>query len=552
MKINRDGIGILLVASLLVAPYALIGYGGHDFQQHAPSWMELRDLWQAGQFRAGWAPRANFNLGDPRFCFYPPVSFAIGAGLSLFLPFRLVPTAFVWLAFVVSGLSMYWASKDFLAPEDRIKASWLYMVSPYLTTTAIVRFAAAELWTLTWLPLVFLYFYRSIWLKESRSTILLACTLGLTWITNVPAAIVLLYVLLVVAAIIAVRQRSIRPVISSLLAELLAGALAAFYLAPTWLEQAWIHKDAVLRDSYTHYFISLSFSHLPMRGFFLTLWLFACVAVGLMTLYAWTGRSNLREDTASQTWLTFTFVAFIFQLPVAVLLWKYLPQLRFVDFPYRFSAPVGAMLPLMLLSRATPKTLRLPSYILLALIALLPFREYRLNKAVLVNLSDLVRQWQQHGYRAWPEFVPAGATRPTRPVDFAPASVMETGSGSNCDVALESPKTGERILRTRSTAPCQVRLAMYFYPYWKATDDSGNVLTMAKDSYGLLLINVPAGQHTVRLRFNAKSVARTSSLVVSFVSLLIVGTVLILGRNHSSFRLVGQVNRSVDQVSVVK
>jgi heme exporter protein D len=529
VKLDKAVLGIVLLALLPVVPQAVFGYGGHDFHLHVSSWMEVRDLWQAGQFRAGWAPRASFTLGDPHLTYYPPVSFAVGAALAMLLPFKLVPAVFVWLSFALSGLAMYYASKEFVAAEDRWKAAVLYMASPYMFTTVLVRFAAAEALTMTWLPLIFLFFHQSVWQRQRRAAMLLGCFLGLTWITNVPASIVLLYVLLPVVFLLAAWQRSIRPVLVLFLAECLAAALAAFYLAPTWLEQGWIHKDSVLRFPYDVYFLFIPVSRMPQLLYGLALWIFTGVSTALVAIYAWAGRANPEEKNQTRTWLAITMASFFFQLPISAFLWRHLPELSFAGFPYRFLAPIGVMLPLMLLARNTPKSWRKLGYVLIALMALLPIREYRANKTALVDFKSLVNQWQQVGYRGLPEFVPAGATRPMEPVQFAPASVVDAASNPGCTVAVQSLQAEQKVLLTDTPMPCQVKVATYFFPYWHAADESGNVLSTSKDAYGLLLITVPTGKHTVQLTFRAASTARTVSLIVSLICLVCVALALIRG-----------------------
>ncbi len=174
LKLDRIVLLLLALALVPIVPQLLFGYGGHDFRQHVPSWMELHDLWAAGQFHAGWAPRANFTLGDLRFSYYPPVSFMIGAALATLLPFKLVPAVYVWITFAGCGLAMYYSSRDFVALADRWEGCRaVHGWGSYLLTTSLVRLAVAEAITLTWLPFVFLYLYRAIWTRDRRATLLL-------------------------------------------------------------------------------------------------------------------------------------------------------------------------------------------------------------------------------------------------------------------------------------------------------------------------------------------------------------------------------------------
>ena len=129
---------------------------------HATLWLALHDAWAAHQWELGWSAAANFGLGEPASCFYPPLSPIIGAALSFLLPFRLVPGVVIWLIFAVSGFSMFRAAAAWLDPRYRLLAALLYMFNPYLLTTLLFRGSIAEAWVQAVLPLAFLLFYRVI------------------------------------------------------------------------------------------------------------------------------------------------------------------------------------------------------------------------------------------------------------------------------------------------------------------------------------------------------------------------------------------------------
>ena len=121
-----------------------------------------------------------------------------------------------------------------------------------------------------------MFFYQTLWLRQWRATLLLACVLALTWVTNVPAAIVLLYSLRIVAVIISADQRSIWPITLFLVSETIAGLLTAFYLLPTWMQQGQINKSGILYD-FREFFVFAPFHSLNDLGpFRLTCWLLGC------------------------------------------------------------------------------------------------------------------------------------------------------------------------------------------------------------------------------------------------------------------------------------
>ncbi|HEY9126872.1 MAG TPA: 6-pyruvoyl-tetrahydropterin synthase-related protein, partial [Acidobacteriaceae bacterium] len=443
MRTTKTVLGILAIALAPVLLQIVFGYGGQGFVLHVPSWLELKALWGLHEWRAGWASEANFGLGDPRFTYYPPVSFVLGAGLATVMPAWIAPAIYTWIVFALSGLGMLFASREFLAREDRWKAALLYMFSPYVLTAMLVRFSAAEALTLGWLPLIAGYFHRAVWRNERRAVMLLGCLLGLTWITDVPASIVLLFVLSTSVCVLAFVRRSVKPLPTILLAEVIAGALAAFYLVPTWIERAWIqgeamHSDAELPDRGDLLFLFTKPRGASIPLFAMGLWLISLAGVTLAILYARRGWKSSENRQTTRTWLVVAGVSLFFELPLAFGLWKHMPAMRLADFPYRFLAPMGAVLPLMLFAESTPRRWRTAGRVVLGLLALIPLWENGAAKGGFTDLRVLGPVWRNMGYRGWPEFVPAGAVAPLKAPQIDPVMVADTTRYPHCSASLES------------------------------------------------------------------------------------------------------------------
>ncbi|MBV9623096.1 MAG: hypothetical protein JOZ14_03860, partial [Acidobacteria bacterium] len=210
-----------LAAFAVVAPFFWLGIpSGHDFEFHFNSWIEVLNHWKQGVLYPHWAVLAHYDYGEARFIFYPPISWTIGAALGALLPWPLVPGAYIVIALVFCGCSMYLLARSRLSRSQALDAAIFYLANPYLLVIVYWRSAMAELLAAAYLPLLLLYLWR---LEENggRALAPLSWLLALGWLTNIPSAVIMNYSLAVIALTIAIRRRSPATLVSAALAVFL-------------------------------------------------------------------------------------------------------------------------------------------------------------------------------------------------------------------------------------------------------------------------------------------------------------------------------------------
>ena len=368
------GLGLLAALPLLLRGPSC----GQDFDFHLQSWLAVRAAWHAGLPAPHWVPAANYGAGEPRFVFYPPLSWLLGALLGAVLPWTLVPAAFTALCFAGAAASMRRLARPFRGPVAAWLAAVLYAMSPYLLFTGYERTAYGELLAAVWMPLLLAALLRPR-LPLARVALLLAAL----WYTNAPAGVMGCYLVLFAMVWNATAQlvgfqsppgaeSRPRPALArSVFAPLLRGAtaltlgcaLAADYLLPAWYEQRFVAiRRAIglgmrVQDSFLFGHTGEPYHDQVLRTaswiVVVTLAAGAAGAAGAAVML-WSHRRSrgVAGDPQSTAYhpaphagalLAALIVVFAWlQLRWSDPVWRLLPELAFLQFPWRWMLPASA------------------------------------------------------------------------------------------------------------------------------------------------------------------------------------------------------------------
>ncbi|HMH08744.1 MAG TPA: 6-pyruvoyl-tetrahydropterin synthase-related protein [Terriglobales bacterium] len=514
---------VMLAAFAVLLPTFFLGIpSGHDFEFHLNSWMEVLRQWKQGILYPRWAALAHYGFGEARFVFYPPASWMLGAALGSFLPWKMVPGAYEWVALTLSGCSMFLLARRFLHRRDAIFVAALYAANPYHIVIVYWRSAFAELLAGALLPLLLLYVLRSE--KEGRKTILpLGLIVAAAWITNVPSAVMVTYSLALLAVIGAILRRSPRILVIASEALLLGFALAAFYLVPAACEQKWVEIAQVLSPGVR-----------PQDNFLFTFMddqdhnrfnlLISLVATAQIILVAASGfmsrRWRIRAREAWWTSVAWGGAATVLMLSFSFLLYRILPEMRFVQLPLRWLLCLNVGFALLLTMASRSWLLR--ALACAVMLAVLVWVWHRVQPPWWDNAADVAEmqdnQQSGSGYEGADEYVPTGAD--AYEINKDAQRVAFEGDGSPT-IHLTQWGPESRAFTANVNRPGKLVLKLFNYPAWQVEIKGRPVKTEIAEITGQMIVPVEAGENEIRITF-VRTQDRTIGGLISFGTVLLV------------------------------
>jgi hypothetical protein len=541
------------VVLIVVLPLAWRGTScGQDFDFHLQNWLEIVAHWQHGIFYPHWASSANYLAGEPRFVFYPPLSWLLGGLLGVVLPWTWTPVAFTLIALLAAAFSFYAMACEWMPLDSATIAACLYVVNPYMLFVVYERGALAELLAAVWMPLLVLFA-----LRERRSLIPLALTVAALWLTNAPAAVMGCYTLALIVAVAALQEKSWRLVGRAVCAMPLGLGLAGFWLIPAIYQQRWVEIQRAI-GPLMHVENSFLFGYVPLSGvsaderfdatyhnqiLHMVSWIAVALIAGAV-LAAWLGRRK-----RSTLWLPMVAVGAAIsalQLRWSDFLWRIAPELKYLQFPWRWMLVLGLVFAVLAgiairQEQTTRRAVAVRAVLLLSLagaMAILSSIFFWQPCDDEDNVEAQITTFHATGFEGTDEYTPQGADNSQIQQALPPvrllksANAEESSEGDNpawsADADQEPPAAvkierwdPEHIAASIiSPVPGYAVLRLMDYPAWRVTLNGAEVENRPHRSDGLMVIPVAAGTNGIDVRWHTTR-DQWTGIAVSLLALAI-------------------------------
>ena len=549
--------GLALAVPLWLAPH--LPYG-HDSLPHIFNLFALDRQIEAGTVFPLRFPEWGFGYGYAVLSYYPPLGYYLLElwhllGANYVVAYKLGFT----LIILGAGLTSYGLGAAVFNRAAGVVISLAYMYNPYFLTAVYTRAALAECLGLAVAPLAFLAIYRAGTAPGWRSYLLISLALALLVLTH-PLSTLLFAAFIVAYALLLLIQAGPgvrgRVVVVLMAGGLTAGLMTSFYWLPARLEAGGlrlIDPQAAL-TFYTSGLKPLGqllrwgwTTALPHNDTLATFSIAVPLMAGMSFIYFLVTRR--RRSAAMKAQFLFFAACMLsavwFMSTSASQLWQHFPAIRYMQFPFRWFGPLALFTALTIggsfgvdFSGWPSKLYRIGLGALLIFVIVTSVKNVPVAPSTLpadpgtamvasdINDSELrAYEYTQAELENWAwvnEYVPSTSSlsdylrfQHTVNLNIPMRSTLPAVQASLAPTSIDANRLEAQVA---SPVPWVLSLHAFWMPGWAATIDGKPAPTAPTDAIGVVGVDVPAGEHRVRLAFGPTPL-RVAATIVSLLAL---------------------------------
>ena len=546
---------LILLLALSVFAWAPLLHPAYFFQAHDARHsifylVEFDQTLRDGYLWPRWSPDFAFGYGYPLFNLYAPLAIYAAEIVHLLGVNMIwsVKTIYI-LSTIGAGVGMYGFTRRLFGENAGLVAGLAYMYAPFHLVEIFVRSAYAEYVSLMLLPLVLWAFTELIARPSPRRMALAGASYGVlalthhsTFFTFTPFLLLYIFTLMAGAAKTNLRAWG-RQVAFNAGAGVLGILLAGVYIVPVLLEQKYIKIEQWTSGSYNfaEHFVYFSQFLSPFWGYGyagpgpvdfmpyqIGIAIFGLAVVGTVALAAFSPQMHHRGTMV--IFVVATLFSIWLMSPLGEKLWHALPIAALVQFPWRLL--IITMLSAAVVIGGGVAALKLDGAPLMLSAVVLALASYGYAQPQYTSIPDwadtplAVINWDAGSIADRVGMVAVTDEQPTTsPMEAQyragePLSVATVRSG-NATVETIRHGGASDTVKFRGDA-ATVQFYTYDFPGWQVKIDGQIVPHRHEPPFGLITVDVPAGEHIVSLRMGTTP-ARTIGGVMSLLALAMIG-----------------------------
>src|SRR3984957_20292808 len=549
----------LATALAIISPFFWLGNAsGHDFSFHVASWLDAATQWREGILFPRWAEGANHGFGEPRFIFYPPISWMFGAALGLVVPWIYVPAVFIVLTQTLAGLCAFALGRRLFSQLGALVCAVCYAANPYALLIVYMRSDFAEQLALAFFPLLFLTAAEVLGLFDPparsvrHSIVFLAIVFAVVWLTNAPAGVVASYSLAALFVWAVVTRKSWRPLLHGTAALALGFGLAGFYLVPAAYEQRWVNISLALASGLqpSQNFLYAVIADAEHNAFNRIASNSAILMIALTAIFAALSfprtLSNAQPPKKSLwgTLVALSGPAEFLRLRLGIFFWEALPKLRFVQFPWRWMSILAIPFAIFISAAIVQKPARRysPAAMIAAVLAILACTATYMVRHTWWDSEDvpvlLEALQNDEGFEGVDEYDPLGDDHSLLPeklerVMIVPTTEAQAELKSPAEITVQRWTAERKEMRITTREPAVLKLRLLDYPAWRVEVNEAVVAPEQTGETAQITVPLATGSSHVLVRF-IRTPDRTIGAAISGVSALIALLLILRRRTERS------------------
>jgi hypothetical protein len=533
-------IACLIIAATTAAIFLPVMFrglpSGHDASVHYRWAVQFKEARQeTGAFYPRWLASANRHQGSPAMLYYPPLPFFVTAALSPFTKDMLQALALsCWLGMFLSGVTFYIFCRSHFPQPLSLFAALFYLIAPYHLLDFYHRTALSEFWAFVWIPLILDAVYRLTIETRWRVVLYLAFSYALLLFTHLAMAFALTLVLPIYFFLLTRKWMALVQMTAGLM---LGFGLSAIFTIPVLFEREYVKFQRLLGMKYDNNFLFETLSQPPLlqlteQGEINTLKLIDWIAVSLALVFLLvlfvlffnrqTKKASPQSLKILRAILAIAVVTLLMTTRVASPIWKLIPQLAYMQFPFRWLTIASVCAAFLLCGASTLLTDRIKMRPVLIAEFLLIALTLAVSATVMVQASyDREAILKGLVLTEVKEYFPIWWDQPKRLEkqnldETVPAIVVAKGV-ANATVNDDAGMSQSYEVQAINDATLDFR-ALYF-PGWVAYVDGQKRAVQANEK-GNIQFTIEPGEHQVVLRFE-DTAPRTAGKMISSTCLLL-------------------------------